>query len=349
MRNQDWPVMLDILTDMMLHPQLSDHAIESERSVIMQEMDYVYTNDKNEYVMDLFFENAYENQPVGQPILGRAEHIQKLITPDDVRMFYKRQYTPNNMVVVGVGCDIDHEKFVKQVEESLGTLKKPRRDREIVEPDFIGQHIEQRQDHWPLVSALLGFQVCGLADMEGTSDLQVIEAMAGSYNRSQFHTAASDFRPLVRTLHDWECAETMLPMVQQFSDFGCFGIMGQVQDTRLHDFCTASGKFLGGTVNSTVHNATAFEMCKNLAATKALTTCDTATGRTDQIARQFLVHGRRISPEEQLALIRDVTPQRVMDFAHQYFYAHEHVLACAGPCYEMPDVNIMRQHFENPL
>ncbi|MCY4414451.1 MAG: pitrilysin family protein [Alphaproteobacteria bacterium] len=120
--SQDAPLLLDVLSDIVLHPLLEAEEMEKERTVILQElMQSIDTPD--DIVFDYFQEMMFKNQSLARPILGTEESIKRL-TPEMLKTFLQRFYGPDRTVIVASG-NIDHETHVaavKQVYDAQGKV-----------------------------------------------------------------------------------------------------------------------------------------------------------------------------------------------------------------------------------
>jgi predicted Zn-dependent peptidase len=105
---------LDVMTDMVFRPALSD--IDSEREVILEEI-AMYEDDPSEKVFDLIGETTFGPGPLGRAIIGRAEVISD--TPaSDIAAFHAERYRPANIVISAAGA-VDHDAFVALVRERV--------------------------------------------------------------------------------------------------------------------------------------------------------------------------------------------------------------------------------------
>jgi len=68
---------MDILSDILLHSELTPGSVERERSVIVREMEEV-SRQYEEVIMDHLHEAAYKNSGLGMTILGPEKNINSL-------------------------------------------------------------------------------------------------------------------------------------------------------------------------------------------------------------------------------------------------------------------------------
>lgn len=122
------PVALDLLTDMFFNSLFAEGDIEKERNVILEEIK-MYEDTPDELIHDLFAANLWQTHPLGYPILGSAESVEK-IDRKAIIDYYHRHYTPEN-VVISVAGNIDYQQVFADLEKKFGhwspSHKKPHR------------------------------------------------------------------------------------------------------------------------------------------------------------------------------------------------------------------------------
>ena len=113
----DLPLAIDVTCDMVTSSLLRSRDVESERSVLLEEI-AMRDDDPEDVVHELFAEALYGDHPLGRPIIGSVESIEGL-SRTSIHGFYKRRYTPRSMVVAAAG-GLDHDTVVRQVQEAFG-------------------------------------------------------------------------------------------------------------------------------------------------------------------------------------------------------------------------------------
>ncbi len=107
---------LDVLLDLVSQARFDREDFERERQVILQEID-MSVDQLEEYILDLYFEQAYPGEPLGQSILGTKESL-LAIDREALRSYYQEFYRGPHLVV-SVAGDVDHGQLVDWVEEEL--------------------------------------------------------------------------------------------------------------------------------------------------------------------------------------------------------------------------------------
>lgn len=124
--DEDLPLAVDVLGDMITGSVIADDDVEAERDVILDEI-AMHDDDPDDVVHNLFAEQAWgRTSPLGRGIAGTVDSITAL-TREQITDFYRAHYRPANMVVAVAG-NVDHDALVAQVAASFARR------------DFLGAH-----------------------------------------------------------------------------------------------------------------------------------------------------------------------------------------------------------------
>ncbi len=116
--DRDLPMAVEHLADMIQHSVLRASDLESERQVILEEIN-VHEDTPDDLVHDLFTETLWPGHPLGRPVLGTRESV-KAATREQIRRFYRRHYVPGNLVVVAAGS-VDHDDLLRLLGDVMDT------------------------------------------------------------------------------------------------------------------------------------------------------------------------------------------------------------------------------------
>ena len=109
---------VDVIGELIVRPRLADRDIESERTVIIEEI-RSYLDDPSEYCQILFQSALFGDGPLGREICGEESDVRAL--PDAViRDFWSHAYRPAN-VVVAIAGDLGHEEALGLASGAFGT------------------------------------------------------------------------------------------------------------------------------------------------------------------------------------------------------------------------------------
>src|SRR5712675_934279 len=118
--DENVPVALEILTDLVLHPTFTSEDIARERGVILEEIKM--DEDNPDYLVhEIFTQNFWKDHPLGRPILGTKETV-KRFERQPVLDAYGHHFYPGNIIVSAAG-NLDHDRFVELVIQHFEHMK----------------------------------------------------------------------------------------------------------------------------------------------------------------------------------------------------------------------------------
>jgi len=114
---------LEVLSELVQHPQFDPKEIEKERGVILEELKNI-EDDPDDLIHDYLDANVYYKHPLGFPIIGKEGNIRSF-NRNQLQSYIGRHYIPQHIVVAAAG-NVDHELFVGLVQKyfSLRDKKK---------------------------------------------------------------------------------------------------------------------------------------------------------------------------------------------------------------------------------
>src|ERR1700734_2983377 len=113
----DLPLAVDVLSDMVTNSLITPKDVDAERNVVLEEI-AMNEDDPSDTVHEAFSAKLYGDTPLGRPILGTTDSINK-ITRDQIFEHYQARYTPEHLVVAAAGT-LDHDTVVELVRQAFG-------------------------------------------------------------------------------------------------------------------------------------------------------------------------------------------------------------------------------------
>jgi predicted Zn-dependent peptidase len=117
--DENLPLAIDLLTDIFLHSSFDPEEIERERSVILQEISQA-EDTPDDYVHDLFNLDFFKNHPIGRPICGRQETVNRFQRADIIDFFNSRYRA--RRVIVSTAGNFRHDALVEEMAGRLGAV-----------------------------------------------------------------------------------------------------------------------------------------------------------------------------------------------------------------------------------
>ena len=310
----------DLLADLVSNPRFEQEDLEREQKVILEEMKMV-EDTPDELLGELFNAAYFPNQPLGRPIEGTRETVPTFDHKTTVA-FHAREFSYSNLVVAAAG-NVDHNRLLELVGRSFngcesGTAARPHtldsgRPRPAA-PILIEQKNELEQAHlvlatpWP--SAL----------SEDRYAASLLGSIIGGGTSSRLWQKIREERGLAYSVGAAGSA---------FSDVGVFNVYAGTSPERLDEVLELSLKELREVVRNSVTEEE-LRIAKEQAISSILLGLESSSARAGTLARQEIIHGRRISPDEVIEKLRKATVDELQEVARTYFKSETVALGALG-------------------
>src|ERR1051325_11408358 len=107
---------LDLLTEIVAAPRFTADDVESERSVILEEIKMV-EDTPDDLVHELFVTAFWPDPPLGRPLLGSEETVQSLAR-EQIVAHYEETFHPSNMIFCASG-NVKPDEIVRFLERAF--------------------------------------------------------------------------------------------------------------------------------------------------------------------------------------------------------------------------------------
>lgn len=125
----DLPLAMEILTDLVRRPLLRQSDLESERNVVLEEINGV-ADTPDDLVFELHARALWPTHPYGYSILGTPESLEGL-SAEDLRVLHRAGYYRGNCVIAAAG-NVDHTQLLSVLQREgwfEGDTREPPRPR----------------------------------------------------------------------------------------------------------------------------------------------------------------------------------------------------------------------------
>jgi predicted Zn-dependent peptidase len=314
------PEAIDLLADLVSQPRFDQVDLEREQKVILEEMKMV-EDTPDELLGELFNAAYFPDQPLGRPIEGTRETVPTFDHKKTVA-FHAQEFAYPNLVVAAAG-NIDHARLVELIGTAFGgcsggagvlpTSVGASRPRPAA-PILIEQKSELEQAHlviaapWP--SAL----------DENRYAASLLASVIGGGTSSRLWQKVREERGL---------AYSVGAGGSTFSDIGVFNVYAGTSPDQLDEVLDLSIHELRQVVYESVSEEE-LRIVKEQAISGILLGLESSSARASTLARQEIIHGRRISPDEVIEKIRAVTGDDLNEIARTYFKSETLSLGALG-------------------
>jgi len=336
----DVPKAMEVLSDILMNSQLDEGAITRERDVILREMEEV-NKQYEEVILDHLHETAFMGTGLGRTILGPEENIRNL-TKADLEAYIKTHYTADRFVISAAGA-VDHNQLCQLTEKHFGGLAAGAGGNALstqFDPAiFTGSDKRIRFDSMGEAHVALAFEGASWTS-KYAFPLMLMQTILGSWDRTS-SIGRNGASRLAQDISEHECAHSFMTFNTCYKDTGLFGVYLTAPDNKLDD---AMWYTLDNLVRL-CHNVTDEEVDRAKTQLKAnmLMNLDSFSQTAEDIGRQMLTYGRRMSPAETFARIDALSTEDVKATANKFINDEDHALAAIGPIFELPDYNWIRR------
>jgi len=326
---EDVPLALDVISDILLNPLFDPREIEVERGVILSEIGQSF-DTPDDIVFDWLQETAFPDQPMGRPILGPAERVRSF-TRDDLAGFVDEYYGPEQMVLSAAGA-VDHDSIVAEAERLFGGLE--RRNA----PAFSAAHFaggEKRvvkdleQAHFTFAIESPGFRD------DDVYTGQIFSSVLGGGMSSRLFQEAREKRGLCYSIFAQASAH---------EDTGMFTVYAGTSGEDI----AALAELVIVELRRARDDISEVEVERARQQMKAgmLMGLENPSARAERMARMVAVWGRVPSLDEAIAKIDAVTPEKLAAFATKLCNNINPAMALYGPVKDAPDMSSLRAKLE---
>jgi predicted Zn-dependent peptidase len=320
--DQDLPLAVDVLGDMVTSSLLTPEDVDAERDVILDEI-AMHDDDPDDVAHNLFSALAWGDSPLGRPIAGTAASIEAM-SREQIRRFYQRHYRPERMVV-SVAGNVDHAHVVRLVRAAFS--RRGFLDR-IAQPVVTQQTLRSRKAATGLAQATRQFEqvniVLGVQGITRSDDrrfaLGVLNAALGGGTSSRLFQEVREKRGL---------AYSVFSFASQHVDAGLVGVSVGCLPNKLEQVLDVVRAELGKIAQDGID---AEELTRGKGQLKGglVLGLEDSASRMTRLGKSELVDDELLSIDEVLARIDAVTLEDVRVLAAELFSQPE-ILAIVGP------------------
>jgi predicted Zn-dependent peptidase len=311
---------LDVLADILLHSRFDPKDIESERQVIIEEINM--GRDSPFQLVDMLIDELlWPNHPLGRDIAGSKQSV-TAITREMLLDYLAHQYQPSNTVVAIAGAG-QHEEMVTAVSQALGNWAnlKPRPGYSpYKEQKFPRLHIEKKDtEQAHLCLALIGLSL--LHPKRFTLDL--LNVILGEGMSSRLFTEIRDRLGLAYSIHSY---------IDHFLDTGSLTIYAGVEPKNLQVAITAILEQLSQ-LKEIIPEAE-LSKAKELSKGRLLLRMEDSRSVAGWTGGQEILTGQILSVDQVMSTIDAITAEELRQLAQELLVSSQLRLAVVGPVVE---------------
>jgi predicted Zn-dependent peptidase len=312
------PQAFDLLADMLANPRFDPEDLTREQGVIIEEMKMI-GDTPDELLNELFHAAYFPGHSLGRPIEGTEQTVSsfdRAITSS----FHSVAYSPRNLVIAAAG-NVTHAQLSElgaqvfgesgnEAEAALSPMPSP----ETAAPILIERKNELEQAHLIIASP---WPSARSADRYAASMLGTV---IGGGTSSRLWQSIREDRGLAYSIGAGGST---------YTDIGMFTIYAGTSPGHLDQVLDLSLQELRRAVHEPVA-ADELQLAKEQAIASVLLSLESSSSRVGALARQEIVHGKHISPDEIIRSIEAVRPEDAQRVAQSCFTTPALALGALG-------------------
>lgn len=309
-------VIADILQDSIFSPE----EIENEREVILQEL--AMTEDTpDDIIFDHYQTAAFNDQPLGRPILGHKEFITKC-DQKALNDYFKKHYTATSMVVSFAG-NLSADAAFKKAEKYFHKL--PNKKNGFIEDACYhgGTYLEAKsleQTH-----ILIGFPGLSYHDNNRYA-LELASIMLGGGMSSRLFQEIREKHGLAYSVSSFHSS---------YKDTGIFTIYAGISPDKAQKYCSLVSEILKQSYDQ--FNEEELARAKSQIITSLRMGRESTSFLADYCGRQVLCYGKAIPMEEIIDRIHAVTTADAKNILANICSHDKPTVAAIGGIEHIPD------------
>ncbi len=302
---EDLEQVIRVLSDLVVHPKFQKADLQSERKVVLSEMQEVY-DDPEDWGMDYIEEKIFDGNSLSLPITGKASMLRKFDV-DDLRQFHSKNFTADRIVVSAAGnfnkSDLIElaAKYLSPMPLSL-TIYIRRKPRYNKPKNYIVRRGLGKQAH-----ILLGARAPGLNDDDRYA-ASMVGVILGDGSSSRLYKNVREKDGLAYSIYSYG------------SGYADTGVMGIYACTAIEDVEKAEERIFSTINEFGKTGPTQEEVARAKAQLKAgiIFSLENPWDRASLFARDELYYRERSNVSESLDSIEKVTDADIAEAAKKY-------------------------------
>jgi len=314
MRDEDLPIGVEVLGEMIQRPAFRAEEIDSERHVVLEEIN-MNEDDPTDVAHELFIDAIWGGHALAPPILGTAESISGM-SRSTIRDYWARRYTPRGTVVAVAGnlpADL-----VQRVERHFGTWEGEPIDRHLTTPTMLPA-VEVRTKDTEQAHIVLGCPSIPRDDDRRFALTLLDHVLGGGMSSRLFHEIREQ-RGLAYAIHSFR-----LP----FAETGASAIYVGTTPTQTEEVLTIIRHELDKVINDGV-TEDELERAKGHVKGSLAIGLEDASSWMNRIGRNELIGMDHLTVDETVARLGAVTHDEIIEVA-KIAYAGPYMIGAVGP------------------
>lgn len=314
LRDADFPLGLEILSEMMLYPAFRQEEIDSERHVVLEEIN-MNEDDPSDVAHEQFIQALWPDHPLSPPILGTKNSITEM-SRDTINTYWERRYTPHSTVVAVAGNLPDD--IVAQVAARFGGWRGEAIDHVLMNPE-VSSRVEVRTKDTEQAHLVFGSASFPRDDERRYALMLADHVLGGGMSSRLFHEIR-EVRGLAYSVHSFR---------MPFADAGASAVYVGTTPGQTAEVLGLVRSEIDRMINDGLTEEELTRAKGHVKGSLALGLED-ALSRMNRIGRTELMGMEHLTVDETVEVISRVSHEEVLEAA-KAAYSAPYVMGAVGP------------------
>ncbi|MEA2103450.1 MAG: pitrilysin family protein [Candidatus Cloacimonadota bacterium] len=297
---------VDIIADIILNSTFDNEEIKKEKGVVLDEIDEIL-DSPGDLIFDKFYGDLYRDHPLGEPILGSKEDVNK-ITAEHCRDFIKNQFTPNRIVITASGY-LEHDELIKYAEKYFRDVRLGESEQvftklpEINKTLNIYQHNSTNQDHY-----CIGTRTFPFKHKDRLTLLTLNSILSAGMSSRLFQNIREKYG----------ISYSLQSYADFFQDIGDFSVYAATNKKDTDKCIQLIHEELDKLMENPV-NETELKTIKALLKSSLVMGLESTTSRMNRLAKLFIYTNEFETIDNVIQQIEKITPKDIQELANRLF------------------------------
>lgn len=315
---------IDILFDMIFNSTFGDKDFATEKGVVIEEIN-MYEDSPDDLIHDVFAQKLWEGNSMGVPILGTIDSINSFVR-DDIFNFYKKSYSPANLVI-SIAGNVKHETIKEKIDNILNQEAKITEEINNGKAHISTPFVNLVEKDTEQVQLCIGGPGVNFYD-DNRYTQNVMNSILGGGLSSRLFQKMREELGLAYSVYSYPST---------YSDTGSYAIYIGTSKANISRFFAALNEELDIFLTSGV-TETEVERTKKLIKSSIYLGMESATNRMSRLGKTMLMYGKLIPVEEVIDKVLAVTLDDVNKLANNILNRNALSLAAIGAKDILPEV-----------
>ncbi len=309
----------DVLSDMLLYPNLDGKEIKKEKGVILEEMS-LYEDMPIRRVWDLFEQLIFKGHTLGRDIIGTKETVPALEKEDFVS--YRDEHYRSGDMLITVSGGIEENSIYKLTDNYFGSIPTGKFEVKKEEVQNSNKSISLTNKKIEQAHIILGFPADSVGSKNRYSDA-ILDTILGSGMSSRLFTEVREKRGL---------AYSVRSDIDRFSDAGYFAVYAGVDPENTEEAIKIILNELYGFSEKKLEiDKKELNKAKEYLKGHLALGLEDTRGVNGFFGQEEMMLGKIRTPEEVFAKINEVGVEEIYESAKRIFKKEKIKLCIIGP------------------